>query len=266
MTENNQLNLENQKPVEVEISVNPEQLTKKQRRAFKKQNQQAEAVKKEQCQKRKSLLIWIAVFVGLCLIVWGVIFLSNNSDNNVTINSSSISEQDHIYGSAEAEVVIIEYSDFQCPACRSYYSIIKQLEENYSDQLAVVYRNYPLSSLHPNAVPAAEAAEAASLQGKFWEMYDKLFANQVDWSNLTSSKLEDVFVDYAEEIGLDTNKFKIDLDSNTVRDKVQADTQLARAAGLNSTPTFFINGQKINNPRGLEEFEFIINKMLDATN
>ncbi len=257
-------NQENSEDVEVEgTSVNPEQLTKKQRRELKKENKQIEIEKKAKAARQKSLLTWLAVLVGLALIVWGIIAVSGNSnDGPVVISNSDISAQDHVKGNPNADITIIEYSDFQCPACASYSSVVGQLVEDYGDQIAFVYRHYPLSSIHYNATAAGEATEAASLQGKFWEMHDKLFLNQRQWSDLTSGNAKKEFVRYAGEIGLDIGQFETDLDSSSVRDRVRSDSQSALKSGLTGTPSFFVNGEKINNPRGIEEFKFIIDNLL----
>ncbi len=239
-----------------------EQLTKKQRRELKKQETQALADKNRKKEQSKSLMMWLAVVAGIALIVWGIVA---SSGDNSSVNVSSISdivEQDHVKGNPDASIVIMEYSDFQCPACKAYFPIIKQLMSEYSDDIAFVYRHYPLTSIHANAEPAARAAEAASIQGKFWEMHDKLFENQSEWSELSTKLAEDKFAEYAEAIGLDIDKFKTDLDSKDTKERVRSDSQSALRAGLNSTPTFFIDGEKIKNPRGLNEFKFFIDNLL----
>ncbi len=240
-----------------------EQLTKKQRRELKKQEKQELANKNRKKEQNKSLMMWLAVIAGIALIVWGIIASSgDNSSVNVSSSISDIVEQDHVKGNPDASIVIMEYSDFQCPACKAYFPIIKQLMSEYSDDIAFVYRHYPLTSIHANAEPAARAAEAASVQGKFWEMHDKLFENQSEWSELSTKLAEDKFAEYAGDIGLDVDKFKIDLGSKAIKERVKSDSQSALRAGLNSTPTFFINGEKIKNPRGLNEFKFFVDNLL----
>ena len=119
-----------------------------------------------------------------------------------------------------------------------------------------MYRHFPLSQVHSNADTAARASEAAGNQGKFWEMHDKLFETQKTWSN--QGNAEDIFAGYAEGLGLDVERFRNDIDSKEVKDRVRDDSQSGVRAGINSTPTFFINGEQIVNPRNLDEFRNVI--------
>lgn len=158
-----------------------------------------------------------------------------------------VSETDHVRGSATAPVTIIEYSDFQCPACAAFEPLVAQVSATYGDQLRVVYRHFPLYTLHKNAGAAAQAAEAAALQGKFWEMHDILFDRQNDWSELASTT--DMFAAYAGLIGLDVEQFKTDLASDAVRDRVKVDVSSGNAAGISATPTFYLNGKVLEFPK-----------------
>jgi protein-disulfide isomerase len=159
----------------------------------------------------------------------------------------AIQPDDNLIGDSEAPVVIIEYSDFQCPACANAYPIIKQAIEQF-DPMDVVfaYRHLPLRQIHPNADLAARAAEAAGIQGAFYPMHDLLFDNQADWSGERNPR--DTFVGYAESLGLDVDQFANDLISEEVRSKVnrhydEAETLLgARLA----TPTVYLNGQRLS--------------------
>ena len=242
-----------------------EQLTKKQRRELKKQEKQKVLEEAQQKARNKSMLMWLSVIAGVVLIVWGIV-ASSGSDNSVNVDTGlipAVTEQDHVKGNSNADVVIIEYSDFQCPACGAYFPVVKELEKSYGDKIAVVYRHYPLVSLHANAEAAARASEAANLQGKFWDMHDKLFENQRVWADLSSGKVIDKFKSYAKEIGLDVNKFSQDFSSSVVKDRVRRDSQSALHAGLSGTPSFFVNGEKIQNPRGVGPFKFIIDNLLN---
>jgi len=141
-------------------------------------------------------------------------------------------------GSATPKVTLVEFSDFECPACGAAYPVVKQVVEKYKDDLKFVYRHFPLNQ-HKNARRAAEAAEAAGAQGKFWEMHDLLFKNQ---TNLTS----DAINGFAIELKLDMDKFTKEVASGTYAQKVQKDISDGTAAGVNSTPTFFLDGKKLN--------------------
>ncbi len=158
-------------------------------------------------------------------------------------------------GPRTAPVTIVEFSDFQCPFCSRVGPTVKQIEEKYKDKVRLVWRNYPLP-FHNNAQLAAEAAMAANEQGKFWEMHDKLFANQ---QALTRPDLEK----YAQELGLNVEKFKAALDSGKYKGAVNADVQYANGLGGGmGTPTFFVNGRKIAGALPFEQFAQVIDEEL----
>jgi len=149
----------------------------------------------------------------------------------------------HIKGNPEAEVVLTEYGDFQCPACAQFYPLVKDLMEQYGESIAFEYKHFPLVSIHPFAVPAAKAAEAAGVQGKFFEMHDKLFENQNAWSR--SAAPQAFFVKYAEEIGLDVSLFKQHMRASLIDDLISSQFSEAQEKGLTSTPSFLLNGERM---------------------
>jgi len=196
---------------------------------------------------------WI-IFSTVCLVVLGgLIFLSNkdkvNVDNVTTGVVQAAATQsgnigDHVFGNAKSKVVMIEYGDFQCPGCGSAYPIITPLTEKYKDQIAFIFRNFPLTQLHPNAMTAAAVAEAAGLQGKYWEMHNKLYENQSAWNSLSASTRVDFFVSYAQSLGLNTTTFKNDLTGTAISQKIGYDQALGRKDGVTGTPTFFVDGKQ----------------------
>jgi len=141
-----------------------------------------------------------------------------------------------VRGPADAPVTIVEFSDFQCPFCAQAHGLIEQVLKAYPKEVKFVYKNYPLP-FHPNAMPAAKAAVAAGMQGKFYEMHDKIFANQ-------RSLNEDFYIKAAGEIGLNVDKFKKDMASPEVQAEINTDMKEAQAAAVRGTPTIFINGKK----------------------
>lgn len=171
--------------------------------------------------------------------------------------SIELSRDDHKIGSDSAKLTLIEYSDFQCPACKAYQSMVKQVVEKYKDRLLFVYRHFPLQQ-HKNAQAAALASEAAANQNQFWQMHDKLFKEQDEWAN--SAKPNETFIRYANDLKLDIEKFKRDLDSDKAKNKIKSDQESGVSFGVNSTPSFFLNGKKLDNPRSVEEFEKLINR------
>ena len=155
-----------------------------------------------------------------------------------------VSEDDWSVGPADATLTITEYSDFQCPACAGFYTELEKLIETYPEDVHLVFRHFPLISIHPNATLAAQASEAAGLQGKFWEMYHELFGKQSEWSSMTTEDLTTWLNKTAETIELDTVKFAEDLVSETVVKTVQDDMDYAtNVIQLNATPTVLLNGR-----------------------
>jgi protein-disulfide isomerase len=144
-------------------------------------------------------------------------------------------KRDHLRGSPDAPVQLVEYGDFECPHCGAAYLVVKKLEQDLGDRLAVVFRQFPLINVHPHAELAAEAAEAAGAQGKFWQMHDMLFEHQ---DALAPADL----MRYAAALHLDVKRFADDLSGHAFRSKVQDDMKGGLQSGVKGTPTFFING------------------------
>jgi len=151
----------------------------------------------------------------------------------------AISTTDHSQGNPGADLVIVEYGDYQCPYCGAAYPLLKQMMDNYGSQIKFVFRNFPLSEMHRYARPAAIAAEAAALQGKFWEMHDAIFENQ-QYLN------ESFLVALAEKLQLDMGKFNTDIKTEALANKVDSDFESGVLSGVNGTPSFFINGKKFD--------------------
>ena len=158
-------------------------------------------------------------------------------------------------------MTLIEYSDFQCPACATYYPMVNKLAEEMGQEVRVIYRHFPLSSIHPQAELAARAAEAAGQQDAFWSMHDKLFGNQSTWSN--QSNAEDIFISYAKDLNLDVEKFKSDMNNSDIKDAIKDDQRSGNQALVEGTPTLFLNGQKINNPRSYDKLRQAVRDELD---
>jgi len=210
----------------------------------------------------KHILIWTGAVAGLVAVFFLMyFFLWQNNGNDSRTYDIELNDADWKSGNPEAKIVLVEYSDFQCPACAVYFSVVDQLLKDYSDDILFVYRHFPLRTIHPHAEIAAYAAEAAGRQGKFWEMYEKLFRSQALWSLEKNAK--QTFLGYANELGLAETKFLEDLESNTVKEKVIKDYQFGLRIQINATPTFFLNGKKLQNPAGYEAFKKIIDSELN---
>lgn len=192
-----------------------------------------------------------AIIAVIVLIFAGIIWFSNK-DSNKTGESDSAEPTNHIKGKADAKVKLVEYGDFQCPACGSYYPVVSQVITNYQDKISFQFRNLPLTQIHQHALAAARAAEAADKQGKFWEMYDMLFSNQQSWSPATQPV--NTFNQYAAQLGLNTEQFKKDFASPEVNRTINADIAEYRKTGNQlATPAFFLNGKKIEAKQLSEE-------------
>ncbi|HKC63612.1 MAG TPA: thioredoxin domain-containing protein [Pyrinomonadaceae bacterium] len=149
----------------------------------------------------------------------------------------------HARGGLNAKVTLDEYGDYQCPPCGALYPELKTLEKDYGDQVRFVFHQFPLPTVHKHAELAARAAEAAGLQGKFWEMHDMLYQNQLSWSIAEDAR--PVFIQYAQMLGLDVDRFTRDLDSYEVKSRVDIDVERGKSLGVQGTPTVFINGRQL---------------------
>ncbi len=213
----------------------------------------------------KRIIFWVIFVIVLGLIVWGLAVAMNkplNTEPTLGV-PSDVTLTDHARGPADAPVTIIEYSDFQCPACEAYYPLIERLIAEASTTVRYVYRHYPLYPMpHKNAMIAAQATEAADLQGKFWDMYRLVFENQKSWENASNAAA--LFEEYAQRIGLNVATYKNDVNSDRVKARVQKDRDEGTALGIRGTPTFFINGKVITNPNGYEAFKALVQATAQA--
>jgi protein-disulfide isomerase len=178
-----------------------------------------------------------------------------NPANNVPVSQSNQTGTDnsHSRGGENAKVTLEEYGDYQCPPCGALFPELKKLEKEYGDQMRFVFRHFPLQQLHKHANLAAHAAEAASLQGRFWEMHDLIYQNQTNWTPVEDAR--PLFIQYARDLKLDIDRFTRDLDSPAVAARVTADYERGSALGVTGTPTLFLNGRQMNpaavTPEGL---------------
>lgn len=201
----------------------------------------------------------LGMIIATILIFVGGAFFISKKDIKTIENTQKVLEVtnfDYIKGNKDASVTIIEYLDFECPACGAYYPLVKELSEKYKDDVRFVVRYFPLMG-HKNGLTSAYAVEASSKQGKFWEMYDVLFENQKSWAGKESAD-PTIFENYAGQIGLNIEQFKKDRDSKEVKDRVNNDLSSGKKAGISGTPTFFLDGEKIPNPKTIEDFKTFI--------
>ncbi len=240
-------------------------LSKKQRRRLEKMQQKQQHTNMRTTRKVGARVVfWIIILALIGFFVYAIGKLATSGSNITQPQTDiAITESDHVLGDIGARVHIIEYADFQCPGCAAFHPIVKQITEAYGDKIAYAYRHYPLPQ-HPHADIMAYAAEAAGKQGKFWEMSDLIYANQKSWSPLIS--VNKTISEYATRLGLDAAKFESDMDTQEVKDIIESGYVSGTRYGVNSTPTFFLNGVKIALPRSLEEFRTVIDTALLSDN
>ncbi|PID32019.1 hypothetical protein CR970_02750 [Candidatus Saccharibacteria bacterium] len=205
-----------------------------------------------------------AILASLIIIFAGIFFVNKNqanapvdSEGNPTTTENLTTN--HIKGSDSASVTLVEYGDFQCPACSQYHITIEELLAQRSDDIQFQFVHFPISSIHPNAMAAHRAAEAAGMQDKFWEMHDMLYSNSPAWQRSTSASA--VFEGYASQLGLNMDKYREDVASTAVNDIINADLDKGRKQKIQGTPTFFVNGKETAElPQTLDDF----NRIIDA--
>lgn len=211
----------------------------------------------------KQIVTWGAVIVGIVALFIGLAYLGGSTPPVAALALPVDETIDHIKGPSTAKVTLVEYSDFECPACAQYEPLVREVLSSYPEDVRLVYRHFPLVQIHRLALPSAKVSEAAQNQGKFWEMHDLLFDRQDMWVKSTST--ENTFLAYAEELGLNKEQFTRDLGSDEVQEKVSNDMSSGTASGVNSTPSFYLNGKKIT-PRSIEEFKSLIDTELATLN
>ena len=203
---------------------------------------------------------FFVIVLIIIAVIGGAVFLTKSSDQ-APADSTQLSEVKT--GAGTSGVTLIEYGDFQCPACGQYYPIVKQIKAKYGDQITFQFRNLPLNEIHPHAVLAARSAMAADKQGKFWEYHDLLYENQSAWTNLSDPT--EVFDGYAERLNLNIDQFRTDRASDEVNNIVQADRAEAQRLGFTSTPTFVLDGQQLDpTPQSFDEFVKKIDEAIAA--
>jgi protein-disulfide isomerase len=207
---------------------------------------------------KRFIIILIVVILGL-----GGLFIFNH--NRAKAPGNQVGVSNHTEGNNTKHVALLVYGDFQCSACKAFFPIEKQVVEKYFNDISFTFRHFPLDSVHPNARAASRAAEAAGLQGKFFEMHDMLYENQESWLNQSSPQA--VFDSFAKVLNLDVTKFQADFSSQLVNDTINADFREGTDKGINGTPTYILNGQTLNNEdiSSVEKFSAKIDEAIKAS-
>lgn len=239
-----------------------EKLTKKEKREQRRQEWQEKLKAEQKSQMTRKYLLWGGAFLGFLTLLVVLIKVASSgpsvSTSEPVADFPPVEANETFYGSESARVTLVEYSDFQCPACASYYPTLKKIKEDYKDQLLFVYRHFPLRQNHLNAAIAAQASYAAHKQGKFWEMHNMLFDYQDSWA--AQNNAAQTFIEYAGTLKLDVKKFETDMNSQEAKDYVAAQERQGISLGVNSTPTFFLNQKRLFVNPSYEDFQKAIDQ------
>lgn len=206
---------------------------------------------------------FVAVLIAVILGLGGIFWFTKDKSSAPSSSTSSNTLSNHVEGENKKGVTLTEYGDFQCPACGAYSPIVKQVVEKYKNDIQFQFRSFPLQQIHKNSRAAHRTAEAADKQGKFWEMHDQLYEGQKTWEGLSDPV--PVFEGYATQLGLNLDRFKQDYASGAVNDVINADYAEGQKLGIDSTPTFFLQGKKIEEtPRDVAGFDKLIDEAIKA--
>jgi protein-disulfide isomerase len=219
-------------------------------------------------QRTQTWFIAGGVVLGTILVIAGAVYFdsqnSAQSDFKAT-TTAPIDAADHVHGDATSTVSVIEYGDFECPACGAWEPLVEQLFATYGNRVSFVFRNFPLPQ-HMDAMVAAEAAEAAGIQGKYWQMHDLLYAKQNEWSTIAPADVTAKYFDsYAQSLGLDVAKFNADMTASSTQARIQRDMTSGNNAMIDHTPTFFVNLTQIPNPTSYASFTATLDAALAAS-
>lgn len=214
--------------------------------------------------------IIVAILLVGGIVFWATGFKKNDSSERlIKISADAEKRSDGnpwVKGNAQSTIIVKEFSDFQCPACAAWETVINEIYNKYQSQVRFEYRNFPLTTIHDKALAAAWAAEAAGRQGKFWEMHDLLFKNQTKWA--LKFGFENTANDYAKQLNLNLAQFKKDYKDRKVKDIVDNDIQLGNDKNISATPTFYINDEKVvinENDNPIQVFDRLITAAIDAS-
>ncbi len=232
-----------------------EHLTKKERIEQKKLDKIANMEHSGGSSKMKAIVIGLVALIFLVGLTYAIFATKKKSTEPVTISSSG-----WVKGNAESTITLTEFADFQCPACRAFEPMLSQLDKEYGDRVKIVFKHFPLKAIHPNALPAAVAAEAAGKQNKFWEFHDVLYEKQDEWAGEANPKPK--FLSYAKGLKLDTAQFEKDLNDSKIKAAVNAQVDEGIKIGVSGTPSLFINGTPIDIPGNYEVLKLQIESML----
>ena len=212
----------------------------------------------------KKILFWAVTLIVIAAALVGLAYWgqkSTGTDTTVNEEVSVIKSDDQVAGNRTSKVVLVEYGDFQCPACASFEPTIVQLLKDQGDKFALVFRHFPLIQTHKNAQLASQASEAAGKQGKFWEYHDLLYKNQTIWASISDPTA--TFTEYAKTLSLNEAQFVADMQSDAAKERVNRDASEGLRYDVNSTPTFYLNGKKLT-LRSFDELKLAVEQAIGS--
>ena len=238
-------------------------LTKRERKELRRR----EKAKEEQARQRsKAVKKWtrrLAIMLVIAGSVGGIFWYGATRPSVPTGGLLTVVADDWMKGNKDAPVTLVEYLDFECEACGAFYPVVKRLSEEFKNEVRFVNRYFPLPG-HKNSMTSALAVEAAGRQGKYWEMHNIVFENQRDWGEKQAPDPK-IFENYARQIGLDVDQYRKDIASQELKNRIERDRRSGQKLNLQGTPSFFLNGEKIENPRGYEDFKALIESAISKT-
>jgi protein-disulfide isomerase len=209
----------------------------------------------------KNIPLLVGTIIGTLILVVVIAVVFSQSSQPKVVGADLLTKNARFFkGPSSPQVTIVEFSDFQCPACKGSEPLVQQVVAKYTNEVQLVYRQYPLFQIHKNAQQAAQVAEAAATYNKFWEMHDMLFEHQEEWAELDQASFMAKVDGYLDKLQIDKNEFKKKIESQEVRDKIAVDVSDANKIGVDGTPTFFVNGQQTSAPQLLSTVESLLKK------
>lgn len=246
-------------------NLSPKELYEREREA-RKQGKGGSAPSASKTGSGRMVWPWVIAVLVLAGTVFGLYQLATSTPPGAAGLAGKLADAvtaaDWTAGSPSAKVQLVEYGDFQCPACAFYATWVTQLREEFGDKIGVTFRHFPLRQIHANAQLASQVAEAAGLQGKFWLAADAIYAGQKTWSEQIAAR--GTLLDLVRSTGVNMAKLEADLDSEIVKNKIEQHYQSGVRSGVEGTPTFYLNGEKIKNPQTYDDFKKLITDALSA--
>ncbi len=201
-----------------------------------------------------------AILIIIVIVLFGYYFYATGGKGTAPV-TIEINATDHVKGNLTSQITLVEFGDFQCPSCGGWEPTVEKVIKDNEKDIKFVFKNFPLTQMHMNALLAAKSAESAGVQGKYWEMHDMIYAGQKEWSESPLAK--DLFISYAQKLGLDIEKFKSDLNNKSIEDNILAEYTEGTKLGVQGTPTFFLNGKKLEGMQSFNDLEKLVKEEIE---